>query len=146
MPYHKQVISSQEAGCWTFWDYVEGTSTPIEDWYQSLSEDAQLLFQGTLKNISKTEIPIQWVGFKRFLRGKLKIERIWELAFTADKRQYRILGLFGDTRKQVVFLMGCYHKQGNYTPMDALKTALKRAKALKNKTGGLRERKIKTDL
>lgn len=144
MPYHTKVISSQEASYWTFWDYVEGTSTPIEDWYQRLSEDAKLLFQATLKNIRKTEIPTQWGGF-RLLKGKVKGERIWELKFFADKRQYRILVKFGETRKKVVLLMGCYHKQGNYTPTDALGTALKRAKALKEGRGGLRERKIATD-
>ncbi|MCH8039441.1 MAG: type II toxin-antitoxin system RelE/ParE family toxin [Nitrospinae bacterium] len=144
MPYHTKVISSQEASYWTFRDYVEGTSTPIEDWYQRLSEDAKFLFQATLKNIRKTENPIQWGGF-RFLKGKLRAEQIWELKFFADKRQYRILGIFGEARKQVVLLMGCYHKQGNYTPTDALDTALKRAKALKERRGGLRERKIRTD-
>ena len=146
MQYHTKVILSQQAPHWTFWDYVEGDNNPIENWYQNLSEDAQALFQSTLKNIGKTEIPIQWVGWKRFLKGKFKEEKIWELAFIADKRQYRILGQFGsDKRKQVILLIGCYHKQGNYTPTDALDTAYNRAKALKDGRGQTHERKIDKD-
>lgn len=142
MIYSEQVQPAK----WTFLDYVDGASDPIEDWYQNLSDEAQELFHSVLKNISKTEIPTQWVVWKGFLEGKLKEEKIFELYFRADRRQYRILGKFGDKRKQVILLIGCYHKEGNYTPTDALETAYKRAKSLKQGGGGLRERKIRTDL
>src|SRR5207245_9014382 len=103
------------------------------------------LFDGVLKNIRKTENHLQWSGFRRFLKGKYKSERIWELGFYAEGRQYRILGLFGDQRKQVILLMGCYHKQQVYTPPDALDTAYKRAKDVHEGRAILRERKIEMD-
>jgi hypothetical protein len=127
---------------WTFWDYFVETNNPIEAWHQSLSYDARYLFDNILKDISKTEIPIQWGGWRGFLQGQLKSERIWELGFRADKRQYRIFGKFGNQNKQVVLLMGCYHKGRNYTPTAALDTAYKRAVELREGKASLHERKI----
>ena len=132
-------------GRWRFWDYISGTNNPIENWYQGLSEDAQYLFDSMLKNISKVESPLQWTAFKRFLQGKLKEERIWELAFRADRRQYRILGIFGKQRKEAVLLLGCYHKDKKYTPTDALETAFKRARDFREGRARIRERPITTD-
>lgn len=131
---------------WTFWDYVTKDGNPIEDWYQELSDEARNIFDGMLKNISKTEIPIQWIGWKRFLQGKLRSKRIWELAFKADKVQHRVLGIFGGERKQTIFLIGCYHKGRNYTPSDALETAYKRPKQFQAGKAGLHERKIKNNI
>lgn len=143
MQYHTKVISSFREK-WTFWDYVVGTNNPIDVWYQSLSDEAQFLLNNILKDISKTEIPIQWGGWRGFLKGQLKSERIWELGFRADKRQYRIFGKFGEQR-QVVLLIGCYHKGPNYTPAEALDTAYKRSKDLREGRASLNERKIKAD-
>lgn len=130
---------------WTFWDFVTVTNTPIEDWYSSLSDEAQNLLRALLKNNSKIELPIHWIGWKGFLQGKYKSERIWELFFRADKRQYRVFCIWGDGKK-VILLVGCYHKGKVYTPADALDTALKRVKSLKEGRATLRERKIETDI
>ena len=69
---------------------------------------------------------------------------IWELGFFADYRQQRLLGVF-DGAKRAVFLMGCYHKGGNYTPPDALGTSLTRKSMLQKGQCKLYERKIQTD-
>ena len=146
---HKKVILSlvtERPEPWTFWDYVRGGNNPIEEWYQNLSDEALNLFDGILKNASKTEHPINWIGFKRFLKGKYKQGRLWELFFRADKRQHRVIGFFRDQRKQAGLLMGCYHKQNVYTPPDALDTAFKRAKDIREGRATLHERKIKNDI
>lgn len=66
--------------------------------------------------------------------------------FIADRRQYRVLGVFGQGQKRAVLILGCYHKGINYTPRDALETARKRAKALRAGKAELRERTIKLDI
>ena len=129
---------------WSFFDYVEGDRNPIEEWYQGLSEEARYAFDSLLKNTHKIELPIHWGGFK-YLKGKPKTERIWQLDFIADKKQYRVLGVFGRIRKQGVLILGCYHKGDVYTPQDALESACKRAKSLREGRAGTRERKIRTD-
>ena len=132
---------------WTFYDFVYPNGTnPVEDWYQGLSEGTQQMVDTLLKDSHKTELSINWIGFKRFLKGKYKKKRIWELAFRADKRQYRILGVFGKESKQAILLVGCYHKQQVYTPTDALDLAFKRSKALSKGEAKLHERKITKDI
>jgi hypothetical protein len=138
------VILLQQAK-WTFYDYVQDKKNPIQAWYKDLSLGAQLQFDAVLKDCSKTENPKDWGGFRHFLQGPVKVERVWELGFVADKRQYRILGIFGDERKHAILLIGCYHKGRNYTPSNAIETARKRARGFKEGKGGLRERKIETD-
>ena len=149
MQNHKKVISDElniPQQQWTFWDYVVNENNKIEVWYQELSEGARHTFDGVLKNISKTQLSNEWSGWRGFLQGKYKQERIWELGFKEDKIQHRVLGVFGGQRKQAVLLVGCYHKQRNYTPSDALETAFKRAKQYRVGGVQLHERKIKTDL
>lgn len=148
MQNHKKVILFPQPFRWRFFDYVEGESNPsnpIEDWYQELSDEGKMMFDALLKNTSKIENHLQWGGFK-FLKGEPKKERLWQLDFIADKRQYRVLGVFGGIRKQAVLILGCYHKGEVYTPHNALDTASKRAKALREKRGNTLERTIKVDL
>jgi hypothetical protein len=142
---HKKVILFPSSAKWSFHDYVEGDWNPIEDWYEGLSEAAKFQFDSLLKQLSKTEDHLQWLGFK-YLKGEPKKERVWQLDFIADGRQYRVLGVFGSVRKQAVMLLGCYHKGKVYTPPDALTTATKRAKKIKDKKAGTRERSIKNDI
>jgi hypothetical protein len=147
LTYNIKVIQLASPGLWTFLDFVyENGTNPIADWYRDdLSEDAQLLFNKVLKDCQKTERHKDWIAFKRFLSGKLREDKIWELEFAADKRRYRILGVFGPLRKQATLLIGCYHKMGNYTPTNALETASKRAKLLARKEATCCERKIRSD-
>lgn len=126
-------------------DFVQGGKNLIEDWYLELSEEARFTFDAVLKNHQKIDSITDWTGFK-FLKGKLHEEKIWQLDFIADKRQYRILGVFGQGPKKAALVLGCYHKGDNYTPRDALETARKRAKALREGKAELRERTVKSDI
>ena len=135
-----------ESDVWRFWDYGTPGSNLFEEWYSSQSEAARDTIDGILKVCSKVEDHHQWLSFKRRLNGKYAAHKIWEMQFRSDKREYRILGIFGIKRKEAILLMGCYHKDGNYTPPAALDTALDRAKNFKLGKGKVRERKIKTDL
>ena len=142
---HTKVISFPHGPEWTFHDYVEGASNPIEAWYQELSDAGKFQFDSLLKNLSKTANHLEWIGFK-LLKGEPRKERVWQLDFIADGRQYRVLGVFGSVRKTAVLLLGCYHKGKVYNPPDALETATKRAKKLRENKAGTRERKIKSDI
>jgi hypothetical protein len=145
LQYHKKVISFPLVTRWSFFDYVEGGANRIDEWYQALSQEGKDTFEALLKNTQKIEDHLQWGGFK-YLKGEPKKERIWQLDFRADKRQYRLLGVFGSIRKQAVLILGCYHKGDAYTPREALDTTCKRAKALREKRATTYERKIRNDL
>ena len=69
----------------------------------------------------------------------------WELEFISDKRQYRVLGVFGPGRKEATLLVGCYHKQRVYQPPNALDEAVKRNKTLSEGRATRLERQIRTD-
>ena len=124
---------------------MEGGVNRIECWYQELSQEGKDNFDALLKNTQKIPNHLEWGGFK-YLKGEPKKERIWQLDFIADKRQYRLLGVFGSIRKQAVLILGCYHKGHAYTPKEALETACKRAKALRDERATIDGRKIKDDL
>jgi hypothetical protein len=144
LPNHKEVIQFPSSG-WRFFDYLEGESHPIDDWYCGLSEEGQDIFDALLKANRKIEVPLHWGGVK-FLQGECKQERLWEWRFFADDRQQRLIGMFSDEqRKQAIFLIGCSHKGGNYTPTDSLRTAITRAKTVR-KGALIHERKSDSNL
>lgn len=146
MQNHKKVIPFPLSPLWSFLDLVEGEANRIEQWYQDeLSQEGKDSFDALLKNTAKIENHLQWGGFK-FLKGEARAERVWQLDFRADKRQYRLLGVFGSARKQAVLLLGCYHKGKLYTPKDAIETACRRAKALREGRATSNVRAIKDNL
>ncbi len=132
---------------WRFWDFVyTNNSNPIEDWYQNdLSDESRFDFDNLLKNICQIENHLEWGCFRGMMKGKLREQRIWELGFVSDSRQYRLLGIFGPMRRNVVLLVGYYHKQKVYTPADALNSAYIRSKALSEGRTTYHERKIRID-
>ena len=67
------------------------------------------------------------------MEGKCKEHGIWEWRFRANGHQQRILGIFGEARKEAIFLIGCTHKQKVYTPPNCLATAVKRAKEFRSR-------------
>ncbi len=142
LTYNKEVIRFSDA--WTFWDYVSpGGNNMIEKWRtHDLSDEGRLMFSKLLKNIRRTDNHLDWLGFRRFI--KRHANKIWELEFSSDGRQYRVFGDFAG-EKQAVLLMGCYHKGRVYTPTDAIDQAFKRKELLKNGTATHEERKISTD-
>jgi hypothetical protein len=139
------VIEFSEPQYWSFRDYVEGGVNRINEWYDGLSEEARDGFDSLLKNTRKIPNHLQWGGFK-FLKGEAKEERLWQLDFIAEKRQYRLIGVFGIGKKQAALILGCYHKGPVYTPRDAIHTACKRAKALREEKAETHERQITEDI
>lgn len=133
MQYHKKVIPFwQVAGgeshqIWRFFDYCESGRNVIEPWYQALLEDGQETLDAILKQNAKTPLPMNW-GCSKVLQGEYKQEGIWEWKFFANGKQQRLLGMFGNNRREAIFLIGCSHKSRVYTPHDCLDTALRRAK------------------
>jgi hypothetical protein len=131
---------------WSFNDFVQGAQNPIEDWHiNDLTDAGRFQSNSLLKNTATTENHLQWGGFE-FLEGESRKLRIWELKFFADNKQYRLLGVFGSLRKQAILLVGCSHKGKVYVPANALKTAIKRAKALRDGKAGYIGRKIRLDI
>jgi hypothetical protein len=129
---------------WKLFDCVEGARNPIEDWYQvELSDAGKFQFDALLKNMATTENHQHWSGFK-YLQGEPRKEHVWQVAFKADGKQYRIAGIF-DGPRQAVLLVGYFHKQKSYSPPGALDTAIRRAKAVREKRVGKRERQIRFD-
>jgi hypothetical protein len=144
---HKKVIilPSPPAPQWSFFDFVYlSGSKPISDWYENETSDrGRLSFDALLKNNQKIPNHLEWGGFEKYMKGRLKGHQIWQWKIPGEV-QYRMLGVF-DGPKRTVFLMGYYHKGGVYTPPDALETALKRKKLLERRECTLNERKIKID-
>jgi hypothetical protein len=133
---------------WRFYviKYPTGTQ-PVDDWaINDLSDSARFALNDALKDAQKIDEMTDWLCYKRRMKGKLAKFKVFEIRFQCgDKREYRLLGVPGKERKQVVFLMGCYHKGRTYSPADALNTTLKRAKDLKAGRVTIHERKIRTD-
>ncbi|HEV2422606.1 MAG TPA: hypothetical protein VGS59_12920 [Candidatus Acidoferrales bacterium] len=124
MTHHKKVIvlKKPKTELWRFFDFTYANGNkPIDDWHNTLSDYGKQFLSNLLKNYSKIELPIHWEKVK-FLRGSMV--GIWEIRFD-DGVQQRLLGIF-DGAKRAVFLIGCSHKGGNYTPTDALETGRKR--------------------
>jgi phage-related protein len=146
LTHNKKVIKlpSSESSVWTFEDFVSSNNTnPIEVWRKEQSEEVQQNFDAVLKNIHKIANYRDWGEWMGHLRGKAKKYQIWEIGFKADRRQYRVFGIFGKKRrKQVILLLGCYHKMNVYTPRKAIDTAIKRAKALSEGRGKTNARPI----
>jgi hypothetical protein len=143
---HIKVILFPQPLYWSFWDYAEGQANRIEEWYQrDLSQEGRDKFDALLKNTAKIKNHLEWGGKFKYLQGESKQERIWQLDFIADKRQYRLHGVFRAGRRAVL-LSGCFHKGNRYTPENALDTARKRATALREGRATIHERKIKHDI
>lgn len=146
--HNNKVISfplSSATARWKFYDFVQpNDKNPIEDWKDELSEYGQELFDTTLKNCSKIEKKEDWSAFRGSLKGVKG--PIWEIGFKADRRQYRVFCVHRkENTRQVILLIGCYHKQRAYHPRNAIKTAEKRYKQLIRGEAKISERKIPKD-
>lgn len=134
---------------WTFLDFGSDNTNYIEDWYQKeLSEQAQDKFDDMFKHIQNVEFCRDWPCYKREIKGQPGSEKIWELKFDADKKAFRILGIFvRGEEKKALLLIGCYKKKmRGYHPKSALKTASKRAKLYREGKATIYERQIEEDL
>lgn len=144
---HKKVISLvPQKSEWEFYDFGnEAGRSALEAWWSGLSDDARDIFNAILKNNKKIESPREWTQL-RYLHGDARKHRIWELRFRADKRAYRVLGMFGTKKKSAVLLIGCFHKQSVYDPPNAIDTAISRKRLLEEGRANAVERKIRSDI
>lgn len=147
MTHNKKVIPFRQpkSATWAFEDFVyPNGNNPVESWCEQLSDGVYQTLNSALKDMAKIENHLNWTTWRRYLQGKAKKHRIWEIGFFSEGRQYRILGVFAGS-KIVILLAGCYHKGKVYEPHDAIETAIKRAKALKEGTGTTNARQIISD-
>jgi hypothetical protein len=147
LTHNKKVILFPQAKStvWLFEDFVHPNgSNPIQEWLNQQSDEVQEMFNSVLKNMRDTEQHIDWVSWRRFLQGEARKHRIWEIGFQAEGRQYRVMGVFAG-RKLVILLAGCYHKGKVYTPHDAIDSAIKSTRALKEGAGKTSARQVRID-
>ncbi|MGC9157534.1 MAG: type II toxin-antitoxin system RelE/ParE family toxin [Terracidiphilus sp.] len=146
MPNNKKVISFPRSGFWRFYDWVDGDgSNPIEKWLAAESDEVQMTFNSVLKEAGKRLNHLEWTCFRHKMNKELGAAGVNELGFNAQGRQYRLFVKF-DGELQTVILCGCFHKGDKWTPTDALKTTVKRARALAQGKASRRERTIQDDL
>jgi hypothetical protein len=146
---HKKVIqfpSQAPSRVWSFFDFgYLPSGIPIEDWYEKeISDRARFSFNALIKNNEKIANHQEWSGVDKQMQGELKGEQIWQWRISGELA-YRILGAFWGA-KRAVFLMGYHHKGGNYTPPNALRTALERKKLLDQGACKLYERQAEDNL
>lgn len=146
---HKKVINIEGPDVWSFVEcvYRSTRNRPLQDWYEKkLSDAGRFQFDSLLKTNHKTKNPLEWTGFRKHLKGKPSKFGIWELGFKADRREYRVFGIFGKVRRQAILLGGCYHKMGIYMPPNAINSVCKMVREIE--AGGIdfHERKIATDI
>ena len=134
---------------WTFVDctILESGSRPFEDWYQNkLSEEGKFALDDLLKTNRKTKNHLEWIGFRKFLKGKADAHGIWELGFKADRREHRVFGIFGSVRRQAILLGGCFHKMLIYSPPNAIRSACKVAREIKTGKVAFHDRQVENSL
>jgi len=145
LPNNKKVIPFHQSGFWKFYDWVDGDgSNPIEKWLAGESDEVRMYFNSVLKEAKKRRNYLEWACYRHKMKGKSGAERVHELGFKAQGRQYRLLTKF-DGIQQAVILCGCYHKMDRWTPRDAPETAARRARALAEGKAERRERAIQDD-
>lgn len=114
----------------------------ISDWYRKeLLAQARAEFDGLLLKLSKQHAK-DWSTYDYFPLHGGKHSGIYELRFTADKKEYRPLCFllppteFGGSDLDVlVLLIGAYKKGKTWTPQNARDSAVERKKlALANRS------------
>lgn len=94
-----------------------GDNNKILDWYKNLSAQEKADADVFLANMQKTR-DWQMPHYRARLGGG---EGLGELRWHSEKKQHRLLGFFMGRFWYAV--VGCVHKQGVYSPPDALDTA-----------------------
>lgn len=105
-----------------FW----GTRGAIADWYKDLGIEAQAEFDNLLIELAATpRTTWNMPDFKPLGDG------IFELRFTAEKKKYRPLGYDGPGPHQFTILIGAYKKMRKWTPSEAVETASRLRREIK---------------
>jgi hypothetical protein len=107
---------------WRFMDYCSpARNNLIEEWYQSLPDEAKSEFDVALKVLSIVE---DWRGVHEF--KCLGFGGLCEIRFKALNVQYRPAGYFGPGARCFSIYVGCKKKGKVYTPPDAFDLASER--------------------
>ena len=105
---------------WDFREYMSADGKlPVSIWYRKLTEINQARadrFLSIVQKLDRLEMP----HFRKF---KELIEARW---VGENKVPHRIFCYVVPDGRRVVFLCGCTHKDKQYKPRNAYKTALKR--------------------
>src|SRR5437667_874839 len=98
----------------------------IADWYEQLSTQERADADEFIKGMRKTQ---EWAlpNYRPKLAG---YKGLGELRWTSEKKEQRLIGYLKDGA--FFALVGCTHKQRVYSPPDALDTAKKRMKEIKD--------------
>lgn len=102
----------------------------ILDWDVPETIEASISFRSAIRNSKKIKDYRQWPCWHHAMNFEAAKYGLVELKFPADNRQYRIIAKFSG-KMCIVLLCVCYHKMSVWTPSNAVKTAIERAKALK---------------
>lgn len=98
----------------------------ISDWRGRLSPARRAIFDVFLSRLCRME---RWpAGICDPVKGRQN-KGIWELRWTAEKVEHRILGYFAGPR-EFVMLAGCTHKGRVYDPPQVFATAADRRRMI----------------
>jgi hypothetical protein len=121
---------------WTFRCYVSPSGRDMfQDWYDDQSEAVQAAVDVAFEYLIQRQRDEWRRPAFDLLSGKM--HEVGEVRFKVDK-QYRIFGFFGPNVSEFTMLVGASKKGNNYTPRNALETALERMGQVK--TDGRRSR------
>jgi hypothetical protein len=115
---------------WSIRCYVSSTGRDmIEDWCEDESDAVQAAVDVALEYL--VQRPRNEWRRPEFdlLSGRMR--EIGEIRFKVDK-PYRIFGFFGPNAREFTLLVGASKKGNNYTPRNALETALERMAVVKS--------------
>ncbi len=119
---------------WTFMSFVTHRGVDVSNtWDIDQTFEANLSFNQMIRNNRKIADYLQWPSFRHRMLHEAGKVGIFELEFKADKRAYRALVKFKG-KKCMILLCVCYHKGSSWTPSNALKVAIDRAKAIEEGT------------
>jgi len=100
----------------------------IKDWRDDLSPGEKADADEFIKNMRRIK---DWA----FPDWKPLFDGIGELRWKSEKKQHRLIGYFNE--EIFIALIGCTHKQKQYSPTDALDTCKKRRDQIKSGEGSI---------
>jgi hypothetical protein len=114
---------------WTFLWYPDGTDNPWLTWYEKQDARVKGAHDRCIDFLKVREVHEWRIPYSDKLET---YDGIYEIRIKT-KVQHRLLGAFSPGR-QFVILLSCTHKDKAYVPKDALNTAERRLKEVKNGT------------
>lgn len=146
---HKKVILFESATLTTpqKWEFSSVETENGRDiavtWDAEETFEARQAFESMIKNCRAIENHLVWPNWRHKMRDEAGKMGLVELGFKADGRPYRALVKFSG--RKAIILCVCFHKGNVWTPPDAIKVAVKRAKSLSDGKVKLNVIKIEDD-